>query len=53
LGGESAGVIMAMRTLITNNKGEVEVDPFNNKGKHEKWLKKINKDGKVNYHMIP
>jgi len=30
-----------MRVVLTNNKGEQEVDPYNVKGGHEAWLKKI------------
>jgi len=30
-----------MRIVTTNNKGEQEVDPYNNKGEHEAWLNKI------------
>lgn len=30
-----------MRAVLTNNKGEQEVDPYNRKGNHEAWLEKI------------
>lgn len=30
-----------MQTITRNNKGELEVDPYNNKGKHEEWLNSI------------
>jgi hypothetical protein len=38
-----------MRTLLVNNRGEVEVDPFNGKGSLDRWLASINKDGALNY----
>jgi hypothetical protein len=31
-----------MQRIIVNNKGEQEVDPYDHKGSHEKWLKSIN-----------
>ncbi|MBN1792412.1 site-specific integrase [Candidatus Woesearchaeota archaeon] len=30
-----------MQVITINNKGEREVDPYNNKGKHEAWLRSI------------
>ncbi|MFH0870072.1 MAG: hypothetical protein V1866_03370 [archaeon] len=32
---------MTMQVITINNKGEREVDPYNNKGKHEDWLRGI------------
>jgi hypothetical protein len=31
-----------MQSITINNKGEREVDPYDHKGNHEKWLKSIN-----------
>lgn len=40
------------RVLITNTRGEIEVDPFDVKGEHERWLKSITKDGVVNFRSL-
>jgi hypothetical protein len=32
---------VTMQVITINNKGEREVDPYNNRGKHEEWLKSI------------
>ncbi len=31
-----------MQTITVNNKGEREVDPYDHRGQHEKWLRSIN-----------
>jgi hypothetical protein len=42
-----------MKRIITNNLGEKEIDPYDNKGKHEKWLKSItNPDGSIDYRTV-
>ena len=42
-----------MSRTIKNNLGELEVDPFNAKGKHDKWLDKVtNSDGTINLHTF-
>lgn len=41
------------RTLHTNNHGQVEVDPFDCKGKYARWLSSITRDGNINFHAEP
>ena len=39
-----------MRTILINNKGEEEVDPFNRKGSFESWLNSIkDSHGNIDY----
>jgi len=37
------------RALIVNNRGEVEVDPFNTKGTFNAWVESIKTPGGINY----
>ena len=39
-----------MRTILTNNSGQQEVDPYNTRGHYEIWLKSITKDGGIDYY---
>jgi len=38
-----------MRVILVNNAGQEEVDPYNTKGKHDLWFKKITENGAINY----
>jgi len=38
-----------MRVILVNNAGQEEVDPYNAKGKHDLWFKKITENGAINY----
>jgi hypothetical protein len=41
-----------MRTLIVNNHGTVEVDPFDKRGEFERWLASISKSGSIDYNSL-
>ncbi len=41
-----------MRTLIVNNQGSVEVDPFDKRGEFERWLSSISSSGSVDYFSL-
>ncbi len=40
------------RALITNNRGEIEVDPFDHKGRFNTWLKSISLAGGYDYFTL-
>ncbi len=40
------------RALITNNRGEIEVDPFDHKGRFNIWLKSISLPGGYDYFTL-
>ena len=42
-----------MKAIIRNNSGDIEIDPHNSKGAHEKWLKSISmEDGSFNLYSL-
>ena len=42
-----------MKNISINNQGEQEVNPYNNKTKHDLWLKKIGYvNGKIDYFIL-
>ena len=42
-----------MAKTILNNLGEKEIDPYDSKGRHERWIKSITlDDGKINYNTF-
>jgi hypothetical protein len=42
-----------MKGIITNVLGELEIDPYNCKGKYEKWAQSVSKtDGSIHLHTF-
>jgi len=41
-----------MHTISTNNKGDRVVDPYDIKGKHERWLQSIGYPQSINYSLF-